>query len=116
MKVEKQGGEIQRGITARQIARDGDVGWGRAFIQQVLDGGARLVKLGRGGLFRCEGYGQVRNINPMLCQKTHQNGEGQSKRHPRTPSGGTQASKWSPMPKDLSSALTYPFPINAPWA
>jgi hypothetical protein len=52
----------------------------------------------------------------MLCQKTHQNGEGQSKRHPRTPSGGTQASKWSPMPKDLSSALTYPFPINAPWA
>ena len=29
---------------------------GRAFVQQVLDGGSRLAQLGREGVFGCEGY------------------------------------------------------------
>jgi len=73
VKVQKPGGELQRGIAAYQVAHDDDVGWGRAFIQQVLDGSTRLAKQGREELFRCEGYGQVRDINAMLCQKTHRN-------------------------------------------
>jgi len=61
----------QRRIAARQVARDNDVGWRRAVIQQALDGSIRLAKPGREELFRCEGYGQIRDMNAIFSQKTH---------------------------------------------
>ena len=59
--MQEQGSKLQRKVATCRIARDGDVGRGRAFSQQVMDGGSRLAQLGGEGAFGREGYFRTMN-------------------------------------------------------
>jgi hypothetical protein len=53
------GCELKHEIASCRVARDDHVGWGHAFIQQVLDGGNCLAQLLREGAFWCESCGMI---------------------------------------------------------
>ena len=74
--MQECGRELEREVSACRVARNNDVGWRHAFVQQVLESGNRLAQLGREGIFRYESYGRTINrrfiINFHACQENSQ--------------------------------------------